>query len=150
MPRWSTPLAAASPSARGSGSAWSPPHFVTAVSQDGEETSGFYLQYSSHEGRWAFARPDLRVASRSEPVAGQWTHLTGVCDSFAGELRLFVNGVQEGSVRDGRPTVSEGPFVIGRARYGRGPVDHFPGGIKDFMVFDHALTEAEVRGLVRP
>ncbi|SDE03178.1 Serine/threonine protein kinase [Streptomyces prasinopilosus] len=127
-----------------------PPHFVTAVSQDGEETSGFYLQYSSHEGRWAFARPDLRVVSRSEPVAGEWTHLTGVCDGFAGELRLFVNGVQEGSVRDRMPVVSEGPFAIGRARYGGGPVDHFPGGIKDVMVFDRALTEAEVRGLVQP
>ncbi|MFF3629212.1 LamG-like jellyroll fold domain-containing protein [Streptomyces sp. NPDC002164] len=127
-----------------------PPHFVTAVSQDGEETSGFYLQYSSDEGRWAFARPDLRVASRTEPVAGEWTHLTGVCDSFAGELRLFVNGVQEGSVRDRILIVSEGPFVIGRARYGRRPVDHFPGGIKDVMVFDRALTEAEISGLLRP
>lgn len=46
--------------------------------------------------------------------------------------------------------MSEGPFAIGRARYGRGPVDRFPGGIKDVMVFDRALTEAEVRGLVRP
>ncbi|MFF3732995.1 LamG-like jellyroll fold domain-containing protein [Streptomyces sp. NPDC002476] len=127
-----------------------PPHFVTAVSQDGEETSGFYLQYSSDEGRWAFARPDLRVTSRTEPVAGEWTHLTGVCDSFAGELRLFVNGVQEGSVRDRILIVSEGPFVIGRARYGRRPVDHFPGGIKDVMVFDRALTEAEISGLLRP
>ncbi|MEU9847315.1 LamG-like jellyroll fold domain-containing protein [Streptomyces sp. NPDC047985] len=126
-----------------------PPHFVTAVSQDGEETSGFYLQYSSDERRWAFARPDLRVASRTKPVAGEWTHLTGVCDSFAGELRLFVNGVQEGSVRDRILIVSEGPFVIGRARYGRRPVDHFPGGIKDVMVFDRALTEAEISGLLR-
>ncbi|MDQ0988711.1 LamG-like jellyroll fold domain-containing protein [Streptomyces sp. V2I9] len=127
-----------------------PPHFVTAVSQDGEETSGFYLQYSSHEGRWAFARPDLRVASRTRPVAGEWTHLTGVCDSFAGELRLFVNGVEEGAIHDRRPTPSEGPFVIGRARYGRIPVDHFPGSIKDVMVFDRALTEREARSLSRP
>ncbi|MFH8476495.1 LamG-like jellyroll fold domain-containing protein [Streptomyces sp. NPDC018000] len=127
-----------------------PPHFVTAVSQDGEETSGFYLQYSSDEGRWAFARPDLRVTSRTEPVAGEWTHLTGVCDSFAGELRLFVNGVQEGSVRDRILIVSEGPFVIGRARYGRRPVDYFPGSIKDVMTFDRALTEVEISGLLRP
>ncbi|MFJ2023817.1 LamG-like jellyroll fold domain-containing protein [Streptomyces sp. NPDC087897] len=125
-----------------------PPHFVTAVSQDGEETSGFYLQYSSHEGRWAFARPDLRVASRTRPVAGEWTHLAGVCDSFAGELRLFVNGVEEGSVRDRILIVSEGPFVIGRARYGRMPVDHFPGSIKDVMVFDRALTATEISGLM--
>ncbi|WP_374227519.1 LamG-like jellyroll fold domain-containing protein [Streptomyces sp. AC627_RSS907] len=127
-----------------------PPHFVTAVSQDGEETSGFYLQYSSHEGRWAFARPDLRVASRTRPVAGVWTHLTGVCDSFAGELRLFVNGVEEGAIRDRRPTPSEGPFVIGRAWYGGRPVDHFPGSIRDVMVFDRALTEREAGSLSRP
>ncbi|MDN3268117.1 LamG-like jellyroll fold domain-containing protein [Streptomyces sp. MA15] len=67
-------------------------------------------------------------------------HLTGVCDSVAGELRLFVNGVQEGAVRDRILIVSEGPFVIGRGRYGGRPVDHFPGGIKDVMVFDRALT----------
>ncbi|MGW9499311.1 protein kinase domain-containing protein [Streptomyces prasinus] len=127
-----------------------PPHFVTAVSQDGEETSGFYLQYSSDEGRWAFARPDLRVTSVSEPVAGARTHLTGVCDSVAGELRLFVNGVQEGAIRDRVLIVSEGPFVIGRGRYGRRPVDHFPGSIKDVMVFDRALTKGEIGGLLRP
>lgn len=127
-----------------------PPHFVTAVSQDGEETSGFYLQYSSDEGRWAFARPDLRVTSTTAPVAGEWTHLTGVCDSFDGELRLFVNGVQEGSVRDRILIVSEGPFVIARARYGGRPVDHFPGDIKDVMAFDRALTGAEISDLLRP
>jgi hypothetical protein len=77
-----------------------PSHFVTAVSQDDEKTSGFSLRYPSDEGRWTFAHPDLRVTSRSEPVAGEWTHLTGVCDSLAGEPRLFVNGVQECSVRD--------------------------------------------------
>ncbi|MBJ6622249.1 protein kinase [Streptomyces sp. DHE17-7] len=127
-----------------------PPHFVTAVSQDGEETSGFYLQYSSDEGRWAFARPDLRVTSMSVPVAGAWTHLTGVCDSVAGELRLFVNGVQEGAIRDRILIWSEGPFVIGRGRYGRRPVDHFPGSIKDVTVFDRALTEGEIVGLLQP
>ncbi|WP_107430694.1 hypothetical protein [Streptomyces sp. CB01580] len=37
-----------------------------------------------------------------------------------------------------------------RPRYGRRPVDHFPGGIKDVMVFDRALTEAEISGLLRP
>ncbi|MFF9756979.1 LamG-like jellyroll fold domain-containing protein [Streptomyces sp. NPDC014344] len=125
-----------------------PPHFVTAVGQDGEETSGFCLQYSSDEGRWTFARPDLRVTSRSAPAAGAWARLTGVCDSVAGELRLFVNGAQEGAIRDRILIVSEGSFVIGRGRYGGRPVDHFPGGIKDVMVFDRALTEGEVGGLL--
>ncbi|MGV9289170.1 LamG-like jellyroll fold domain-containing protein [Streptomyces sp. NPDC003719] len=123
-----------------------PQHFVTAVSQDGTETSGFYLQYSSDKGRWAFARPDLRVASSSAPVAGAWTHLAGVCDSAAGELRLFVNGVQEGAVRDRILIVSEGPVVIGRGRYGRSPVDYFPGGIKDVARTRPACLG---RGLVR-
>ncbi|MGW9396293.1 hypothetical protein ACE1N8_30860 [Streptomyces sp. DSM 116494] len=44
----------------------------------------------------------------------------------------------------------EGPFVIGRARYGGRPVDHFPGDIKDVMAFDRALTGAEINGLLRP
>ncbi|MEU3098460.1 hypothetical protein ABZ690_27825 [Streptomyces sp. NPDC006967] len=41
-------------------------------------------------------------------------------------------------------------FVIGRARYGGRPVDHFPGDIKDVMAFDRALTGAEISGLLRP
>ena len=98
----------------------------------------------------ARARPDLRVTSMSVPVAGAWTHLTGVCDSVAGELRLFVNGVQEGAIRDRILIWSEGPFVIGRGRYGRRPVDHFPGSIKDVTVFDRALTEGEIVGLLQP
>lgn len=128
-----------------------PGFFATAVSQ--EETtadsgdSGFFLQYSSEEKRWAFARPGRRAVGYTVPAAATWTHLVGVCDAAAGKLRLYVNGVQEAAITDTKPTAATGPLVIGRAKYGGRPTDFFPGAIKDVRVFARALTSARIKTL---
>jgi serine/threonine protein kinase len=124
-----------------------PGHFATAVSQDGAENSGFYLQYSSTEKRWAFARPDLGAVGYSVPAVGAWTHLVGVCEGPARRLRLYVNGAQEAAKDDTNPTAAPGALVIGRARYHGQPSDFFPGAIKDVRVFQKALTTTEVKRL---
>lgn len=124
-----------------------PGSFATVVSQDAGTVSGFYLQYARTENRWAFARPDLRAAGRSEPAANVWTHLAGVCDGRAGELRLYVNGVQEAVVEDTNPTPATGAFVIGRASYGGAPRDFFPGAVRDVRAFEQALTADQIQAL---
>jgi predicted Ser/Thr protein kinase len=126
-----------------------PGTFATAVSQDADEASGFYLQYSSAEKRWAFARPGVRAVSSTVPAAGVWTHLTGVCEGPDRRLRLYVNGVQEADVEDTNPIAANGPLAIGRASYGNQPVDFFPGLVREVQVFDRALGPEQVRTLPR-
>lgn len=77
-----------------------PGFFATALSQEAADNSGFYLQYSSAEKRWAFARPDLRAVGYTVPAVDTWTHIVGVCDGPARKLRLYVNGVQEAAIDD--------------------------------------------------
>ncbi|WP_405617613.1 protein kinase domain-containing protein [Streptomyces sp. NBC_00076] len=124
-----------------------PGFFATAVSQDTTKASGFYLQYSSAEKRWAFARPGTRAVGYTAPAADVWTHLVGVCDGPAGKLRLYVDGVQEAAVEDTEPIPAPGALVIGRATHDGQPSDFFPGAIRNVRVFDRALTSARVKTL---
>ncbi|MFK0115058.1 LamG-like jellyroll fold domain-containing protein [Streptomyces sp. NPDC090994] len=125
-----------------------PGTFATAVSQDADSASGFYLQYSGTDQRWAFSRPGLRAVGRTAPTGGVWTHLTGVCDGTNRRLRLYVDGVEEAVVEDTAPTPSDGAFVIGRAWYDGKPTDFFPGTVRDVRVFDRALAPARVTALM--
>jgi len=140
-------------------SAWvnlaSTSHFETAVSQDGKVSSGFYLQYSVADNRWAFSRvssdthqsqPD-RALSFGPPVLGTWTHLVGVYDARDAQLRLYVNGRHEGTTTDTTPFATSGDLAIGRALSGGVPSDWFNGSIRSVKVFNTALTSAQVRAL---
>ncbi|MEV6494573.1 LamG-like jellyroll fold domain-containing protein, partial [Actinoplanes sp. NPDC051633] len=76
----------------------------TAVSQDGGDSSGFFLGYAGDTKRFAFRMlprddgqaPMTRASSDSEPLPGVWYHLTGVFDSSTKALSLYVNGSLHG------------------------------------------------------
>ncbi|MEU6449021.1 LamG-like jellyroll fold domain-containing protein [Streptomyces sp. NPDC046979] len=125
-----------------------PGTFATAVSQDGDTASGFYLQYAHEDGGWAFSRPGLRAVGRTAPAAGVWTHLTGVCDGRTRKLSLYVDGVREAEIDDTGAAPATGAFMIGRASYDGAPADFFPGTVRDVRAFDRALPPAEVEKLV--
>ncbi|WP_217548812.1 protein kinase [Streptomyces sp. GbtcB6] len=125
-----------------------PSSFATAVSQDAVDVSGFYLQYSAAENRWAFARPGLRALSFTVPKPDVWTHLVGVYEGLRNQLLLYVDGVQEAGINDSNPVAADGPLVIGRATTGGVPTDWFPGSIKQVQVFQRALTAAQVKALL--
>jgi hypothetical protein len=129
--------------------------FATAVSQDGAVNSGFYLQYNSNYKRWAFVRSlhddskptAVRALSSAPPKLKTWTHLVGVFDASDEQLRLYVNGVQEGTASDSTPFAADGNFAIGRAQYLGGPVDWFRGDIQHVEVFTEALSSSQVKAL---
>ncbi|WP_322726073.1 LamG domain-containing protein [Streptomyces spongiae] len=124
-----------------------PGFFATAVSQDATKVSGFYLQYSVEENRWAFARPGVRAVSYTTPAVGTWTHLVGVCDGPGRKMRLYVDGVQEAAVDDTNPTISTGALMIGRASHLGQASDFFPGAIRDVRAFQRPLTTPQIKNL---
>ncbi|MEV0730194.1 LamG-like jellyroll fold domain-containing protein [Polymorphospora sp. NPDC050346] len=140
-------------------SAWvkltSASYFATAVSQDGNRTSGFFLQYFWATNRWALATPTsdtdnppaTRALSTSVPQLNTWTHLTGVYDATAGELRLYVNGILEGTAAKTSSWPSSGAVAIGRAKHNGQPVDRWPGSVSDVQTHGKALNATEVTAL---
>lgn len=129
--------------------------FATAVSQDGKVNSGFYLQYSVLDKRWAFARvahdtagsPGIRALSTSAPVTKRWTHLVGVYNAATGMLFLYVDGKAQGTAKDTTPFASSGDLAIGRALFSSQQTDWFPGQIKDVKAFNQALTPTQAAAL---
>ncbi|MEY9965362.1 alpha-L-arabinofuranosidase [Streptacidiphilus sp. MAP12-16] len=130
--------------------------FQTAVSVDGANVSGYYLQLRGDTGRFAFTRLAAdsvaaavsTVPATAAPTAGQWYHLVGVDDVAAGRLSLYVNGVLQGSAPYTGNWQATGDTAIGRGRYNSAPADFFGGGVDDVQVFDHALSADEVQGVV--
>ncbi|NUT50765.1 MAG: DNRLRE domain-containing protein, partial [Saccharothrix sp.] len=74
----------------------------TVVGQEGALNGGFRLHYDHAAKAWAFTIagdtrtggtvPDGVVRGTATPRSGEWTHLAGVYDEPAREMRIFVNG----------------------------------------------------------
>ncbi|MGH3759503.1 LamG-like jellyroll fold domain-containing protein [Actinophytocola sp.] len=123
--------------------------FATAVSQDGTADSGFFLQYSGADNRFAFSFVGVRALAPSPPETGRWYHLAGVRDAASGTLKLYVDGQPAGTRTACTATDAKGNTVIGRAKFGGNPVDHWRGAIDQVHVYDRALPDNEVAELYR-
>jgi Concanavalin A-like lectin/glucanases superfamily/Glycosyl hydrolases family 2, sugar binding domain/Glycosyl hydrolases family 2 len=121
--------------------------FATAVSQDGNSNSGYFLQYSGADNRFAFSFVGVRALSPAVPETGRWYHLVGVRDIVSGTLRLYVDGKQAGTATACVGTGAQGNTVIGRAKFGGNQVDFWRGAIDGVHVYDRALPATEVAEL---
>ncbi|MCT2587914.1 LamG-like jellyroll fold domain-containing protein [Actinophytocola gossypii] len=129
-----------------------------AVSQDGVNFPGFVLWYRPENGgRWGFgmAKSDDTYAGTDQvlsPATAQlntWTHLAGVYDARAGELRFYVNGELAGSApRSVLPWNATGLMRIGQMRWQGNIVDPWAGAVDEVRVYDRAVEPAEVKAAV--
>jgi hypothetical protein len=101
---------------------------MTAVSQQGVNTSGFFLGYRivGGTGRWAFSLPGTDAAGSTgwtdatstaalAPVPRRWTQLAGVFDPGARTASLYVNGQLAATVPRAAAWDATGPLVAGAA-----------------------------------
>ncbi|WP_089909811.1 LamG domain-containing protein [Lentzea albida] len=130
----------------------------SAVSQDGNVVCAFCLQYQADHRRWFFVMPQqdsanptawAGVRSLEEPTLGAWTHLTGTFDAETKQVRLYVNGVLQGTSQATSPWNAAGVLRIGQAKAQSTFVNNWLGAIDDVRTYDRALSETEVRGEVR-
>jgi RHS repeat-associated protein len=134
----------------------------TVVAQEGNRTEAFALQYVGAQNRWAFTMsksdvdaPDVaRALSSAAPRFGVWTHLVGTFDSYAKEVRLYVDGAQVGSApMTATPWNARGSLVVGRGKAAGAPSEWWSGGIDDvralsWLSYDYDLGPyADVTGL---
>ncbi|BCJ72588.1 hypothetical protein CS0771_21320 [Catellatospora sp. IY07-71] len=132
--------------------------FRTAVAQCGSGTvCQFYLQYAPEPiNRWRFVLTSGESAGRSyydvysdEPAQlGEWTHLVGVYDAEAGQVRLYVNGTRQTwgtGGATGATWAAGGPLWMGDA--GASGNNMFPGDIDEVAVWQRALDPREIGAL---
>jgi hypothetical protein len=125
---------------------------ATILGQDGDWQSAYALQFRPEAGRWTFgaAQRDAKdapmnyVNSLLPPTANMWTHLTGVYDYPARQLRIYVNGQLVGSKNNVLLWTSLGGFTIGRSKVNGNPAEFFPGTIDDVSVELGALAEDKI------
>lgn len=119
----------------------------TAVGQDGEVQSAFFLQKTGDTNKFAFSTSGGRALSTFTPQTGKWYHLVGVRNAETGEHSLYADGVKQGSFSQCLNPASDGPLSVGRARFNSGKVDFWPGGVDQVRVWDRALSSAEISQL---
>src|SRR6266487_4289662 len=124
----------------------------TVLGQDGARMGGFMLQYRPSLDRWVFAAPaqdadgaELVYAhSAQPPTLGRWTHLAGVYDHAAGQLRLYVDGELVGSRNGVTLWAADGGFTIGRGRYNGAPGEFFTGAVDEVRVEQGMASDDQI------
>ncbi|QEU93799.1 LamG-like jellyroll fold domain-containing protein [Streptomyces kanamyceticus] len=145
-------------------SAWAkldrkPDGAAVITAQAGKERPGFELYYSSAYGRWAFNQYSSDAAD-AKPIramqpdgtsarTGEWAHLTGVHDTVANTLTLYVNGSKAGSTKLAGAFYADQSMYIGASSYSGNITSHFPGEIDDVRLFDRPVSADEARQLFR-
>jgi hypothetical protein len=122
--------------------------FETLLSQDtANASSGFFLQYSGADHRFAFSTLSGRALAPSAPEAGRWYHLAGVHDAARAQLLLYVDGQLAGTVPYCSAATATGHTVMGRGQYQGNQVDFLHGMLDGVRTFDRALSAEEVTTL---
>ncbi|MFP8904455.1 LamG domain-containing protein [Streptomyces atacamensis] len=135
-----------------------PSKAAMVVAQSGNYRSGLELYYSAAYG-WSFnqysadtadATP-IRAAqgSTDKVVPDEWTHLLGVHDTVANELRLYVNGAWVATTPLGKAWYAGKSTLIGAGRYSGSMSNFFPGQIDDVRMFDRPLSATEAKELFK-
>ena len=88
----------------------------------------------------------VNADSTMVPQVGVWYHLVGTYDGVTGSLKLYVNGVQEGSANPGFPLdYGTRPVFIGTtAEYWDGK---FGGTVDEVSIYNRALSTNEIQAI---
>ncbi|SEH55887.1 MULTISPECIES: LamG domain-containing protein [unclassified Leifsonia] len=133
-------------------SAWVQPSTVTGnqtfASIDGTTISPFYLQLSAGKLTLTERSSDSTASTATQvvgpaAVAGTWYQLVGVYDATAGTIKLYVNGVLQGTTAYTSGWKATGHTTIGRAKWNGGNVDFVNGAIDDVQLIPRAVTDRE-------
>ncbi|MGW4890354.1 LamG-like jellyroll fold domain-containing protein [Streptomyces murinus] len=127
------------------------------AAQPGNASPGFELYYSQGYDRWVFNQytsdsSGSSIARAMAPTsgdakAGEWTHLVGVYDGKAKQLRLYVDGKLAGSTPYTTAWEARRGLQVGAGSYNGVPGAFFPGTVDELRIYDRAVDAAEVTRL---
>jgi hypothetical protein len=116
-----------------------------AISQDGSQQSGYYLEYCGfcNGGTFDFTMVDrdasganaIRASGTTHPAAGIWYHIVGIYDAGANTAKLYVGSTLEASSLLGfQPWKATGHTEIGRAKFNGSASNVWNGSIDDARI----------------
>ena len=116
---------------------------VIAMGKIGGNRQNYWLGATGGSARFSVGNGERFVLVSGPRINNdQWRHLVGVRDTAGGVIRLYVDGAQAGTAKDGLgPITPNGIFAIGR--FGVRP-SNFPGLIDEVRVYSRALSPAEI------
>ncbi|MEU8529039.1 LamG domain-containing protein [Streptomyces sp. NPDC048629] len=123
---------------------------VALASQNGTNNSPFWLGYGNS---WYFSVKSADAAdgasyrgvtAKNPAQLGVWTHVAGTYDPATQQLKLYVNGVLQGSSTLAAAWAAQGPFQIGNVQWSGNPVGFFNGSIDEVAAWQRALTAEEI------
>jgi hypothetical protein len=123
----------------------------TVLSEDGSTVSRFYLKYeNAPTDRWQLLMYDAdstatprTVNSLNPPTTGTWSLLTMVYDDANDLMKLYVDGVLQGSTARTVDWNTTGGAYVGRDHGG----NYFYGAVDDPQFYPYALTDMQVAAL---
>ncbi|MCF6474155.1 LamG domain-containing protein [Nonomuraea sp. MG754425] len=134
-----------------------PTRDTAAVAQPGGRAAGFQLGFDKEQGRWtlgmAAADTDtaalVRTRSDAVPNALEWTHIAGVYDPLAGELRVYVNGRLSTTTVTAHLSTwnATGPLQLGRTKAAGVFTGYWPGTVDDVRTYDGVLSAEQIAQL---
>ncbi|MCA9165890.1 MAG: LamG domain-containing protein, partial [Planctomycetales bacterium] len=91
------------------------------------------------------------VISTNAITLNEWTHVSGVFDGDAQELRVYIDGVQLGTTATTFATIFDNaqPLLLGSGKVGGAAQSYFHGSIDDAAVYSRALSTTELNAIVR-
>ncbi|GAA2793139.1 hypothetical protein GCM10010452_21900 [Crossiella cryophila] len=130
-----------------------------ALSQDADRQSGFWLgqRQVNGVGRWELyasaaadtpTAPGAQALSSTPSKLNTWTHLTGVFDRPAEQIKLYVDGVLAATAPWKSYNSSSGSLVAGAVRWNNVENSFWPGGLDEIRAYSRVLDEAEIRGII--
>lgn len=122
---------------------------------DGSLASPFVLQLDGGTGKFRFALEGSDVSAPSftnvealaVPVASTWYHVAGVYDQANNIIKLYINGVLQGTATAPAMWTAPGHTAIGRAKYNGSNGDFLNGAIDEVHFYDRALSAAEIQSV---
>lgn len=113
----------------------------------------FVMGYSKTDGLFFYIFGGTNIAVVSYPtnsvIDGKWTHLTGVCDGDAGQLRIYVDGALANSANFSfAPDNNSVATRIGNWAWAPPVADYqWEGSIQDVRIYSRVLTASEAATL---
>lgn len=128
------------------------------LAQNATFQSAFQLGIQS-QGKPVFKKPSTdtkdgdggtwQAAIADDPLPiGEWSHVAGVYDENAQQLRLYVNGELQAATNGVTPLLESNGFLeIGRSLYNGTFTNYWPGSIDDVHAFSDPLSDAQAQQL---
>ncbi len=98
-------------------------------------------------GKFAFGvgNAETTITSTTAINDNRWHHVVATRDSSSGEMKVYVNGIEEGVTTGPTGTKAAAPrLTIGQIQTG---INQFEGSIDELSIYDRVLSVAEVKRL---